>query len=339
MGSYYTGLSDQSGHKLDGRPYPKTISITSTPAARADTYGRDEVIRASVNFDQNVDASRDVYAVVTKGASRNSQVMDYVLGSGTDTLVFEYEVDINDEGTDGVSIHLPGSLNIKASGTNIAYQSDPGGEIPVLENQSGHKIDGSLVANDTTPPTIFTVRLADRLGAEQDAAYEAGDWIGVEVRFSEGVIAVGEIRLVDGTFQYLFPQLELDIGGVARFAEVGHLSGGDGNYHQVPSLTLVFGYTVHEGDVDENDLVIAHPDGSLVGLDLKGPLGTDANGYDFGPEMLSAGEDGRWVSYVYGNPETRPIGTASVSRTSWSSSNRLAPSMSWDKHPSLAVEA
>ncbi len=133
VGSYYTGLSDQSGHKLDGRPYPKTISITSTPAARADTYGRDEVIRASVNFDQNVDASRDVYAVVKKGASRNSQVMDYVLGSGTDTLVFEYEVNINDEDTDGVSIHLPGSLNIKASGTNIAYQSDPGGEIPVLE--------------------------------------------------------------------------------------------------------------------------------------------------------------------------------------------------------------
>ena len=166
------------------------------------------------------------------------------------------------------------------------------------------------MANDTTPPTISTVRLADRLGAEQDAAYEAGDWIGVEVRFSEDVIAVGEIRLVDGTFQYLFPQLELDIGGVARFAEVGHLSGDDGNYHQVPSLTLIFGYTVQEGDVDGNDLVIAHPDESLVGLDLKGPLGTDANGYDFGPEMLSADEDGRWVSYVYGNPETRPIGTA-----------------------------
>ena len=62
--------------------------------------------------------------------------------------------------------------------------------------------------------------------------------------------------------------------------------------------------------VDGNGRVLAHPDGSLVGLDLKGPLGTDANGYSFGPEMLSAGEEGRWVSYVYGNPETRPIGTA-----------------------------
>ena len=62
--------------------------------------------------------------------------------------------------------------------------------------------------------------------------------------------------------------------------------------------------------VDQDDLVLAHPDGSLAGLDLKGPLGTDANGYNFGREMLSATKEGRWVSYVYGNPETRPAGAA-----------------------------
>ena len=61
--------------------------------------------------------------------------------------------------------------------------------------------------------------------------------------------------------------------------------------------------------VDQDDLVLAHPDGSLAGLDLKGPLGTDANGYNFGREMLSATEEGRWVSYVYANPATRSIGS------------------------------
>ena len=54
--------------------------------------------------------------------------------------------------------------------------------------------------------------------------------------------------------------------------------------------------------IDENDLVIAHPDPGRLGLDLKGWVGTDANGYEFGPEMLSATEDGKWVSYVYRNP-------------------------------------
>ena len=60
--------------------------------------------------------------------------------------------------------------------------------------------------------------------------------------------------------------------------------------------------------IDENDLVIGHPDAHRIGLDLKGWVGTDATGYNFGPEMLSATEVGKWVSYVYKNPESGGIG-------------------------------
>ena len=60
--------------------------------------------------------------------------------------------------------------------------------------------------------------------------------------------------------------------------------------------------------IDENDLVIGHPDAHRLGLDLKGWVGTDANGYAFGPDMLSATEDGKWVSYVYQNPESGDLG-------------------------------
>ena len=59
--------------------------------------------------------------------------------------------------------------------------------------------------------------------------------------------------------------------------------------------------------IDEDDLVIGDPDPGRVGLDLKGPAGTDVNGYNFGPELLSATEDGKWVSYVYRNPESGDI--------------------------------
>ena len=55
--------------------------------------------------------------------------------------------------------------------------------------------------------------------------------------------------------------------------------------------------------IDENDLVMGHPDPHRLGLDLKGWVGTDANGYNFGPDILSATEDGKWVSYVYRNPD------------------------------------
>ena len=61
--------------------------------------------------------------------------------------------------------------------------------------------------------------------------------------------------------------------------------------------------------IDENDLVIAHPDPERRGLDVKGWVGTDANGYEFGPEMLAATEEGKWVSYVYRNPESGDIGS------------------------------
>ena len=60
--------------------------------------------------------------------------------------------------------------------------------------------------------------------------------------------------------------------------------------------------------IDETDLVIGHPDTQRLGLDVKGWVGTDANGYNFGPDMLSATEDGKWVSYVYRNPESGELG-------------------------------
>ena len=65
--------------------------------------------------------------------------------------------------------------------------------------------------------------------------------------------------------------------------------------------------------IDADDLVIAHPDPNRRGLDLKGWVGTDANGYHFGPEMLAATEEGKWVSYVYQNPENGRIGSGDFS--------------------------
>ena len=66
--------------------------------------------------------------------------------------------------------------------------------------------------------------------------------------------------------------------------------------------------------IDENDLVIAHPDPSRLGLDLKGWVGIDSNGYNFGPEMLSATGDGKWVSYVYQNPEGGSVTPGDLSK-------------------------
>ena len=61
--------------------------------------------------------------------------------------------------------------------------------------------------------------------------------------------------------------------------------------------------------IDEDDILIAHPDTSRVGMDVKGWIGTDGYGYNYGPEILSATGDGKWVSYVFLNPENVSIAT------------------------------
>ena len=56
--------------------------------------------------------------------------------------------------------------------------------------------------------------------------------------------------------------------------------------------------------IDAQGTVVSHFDPTVRGENLDGPLGTDVNGYNFGPAMLEADETGRWVSYVFRNPES-----------------------------------
>ncbi|WP_419863188.1 hypothetical protein [Candidatus Poriferisodalis sp.] len=60
--------------------------------------------------------------------------------------------------------------------------------------------------------------------------------------------------------------------------------------------------------IGEDDEIIGHYDPSRRGYDLKGWVGTDANGYDFGADMLSATDEGLWVTYVFRNPERLEAG-------------------------------
>ena len=88
-------------------------------------------------------------------------------------------------------------------------------------------------------------------------------------------------------------------GAISRYESQGRQSAID-YYNSLASIDGQW-YTII---LDESGIVLAHYDENLRGLNLTGPLATDVNGYEFGPEMLSATESGKWVSYVYRNPET-----------------------------------
>jgi len=54
--------------------------------------------------------------------------------------------------------------------------------------------------------------------------------------------------------------------------------------------------------MDEDGYTISHPNPDRIGLDPA--LRIDSTGYFFGDDVLAATESGRWVSYVFNNPDT-----------------------------------
>ena len=57
--------------------------------------------------------------------------------------------------------------------------------------------------------------------------------------------------------------------------------------------------------IGEDGYTIAHYRPEGVGRDLA--LQVDASGYFYGDDILSATEEGKWVSYVFNNPETGEV--------------------------------
>ena len=269
----FSGLYNQSDHKLDGRPYPKDISITSTPTSRADVYGEGEIIQVSVKFDHNVTVGNDAIATAGDNATTttggDAQVLlfigdesnderpslfyarpaFYVYGSGSDTLFFEYRVRDSDGDGNGVEAALPLGLNIKAAGTEIFYRPDRGG---VLADNPDHKVDGSLRDPDETAPTISSISITSDPG--DDATCVEDDSIEVTVTFDEWVVVTGT------------PQLELDFDGTARTAD----------YSSANRAAVVFSYAVAADDVDTDGIDVSANKLSLNGGAIKDGAINDA---------------------------------------------------------------
>ena len=231
----FSGLLNQAGHKMDGRPYPQSISITSSPAAESDTYGLDEVIQVSVQFDQNVTAGADAAVILQIGSDSNNSRATYASGNGTPTLVFEYTVESGDTDGDGISGYLPHGHDIKATGTDALYQPGAGEDrnAMTLGVDANHKVEGSQSIPDETAPTVSSISITSDPG--DDDTYGLGDAIEVTVTFSENVTVTGT------------PQLELDLGDTAKTAD----------YSSTAGAAVVFSYTVASDDNDNDGIAIS----------------------------------------------------------------------------------
>ena len=126
---------------------------------------------------------------------------------------------------------------------------------------------------DTAAPTILSLAITSDTGDEDsiwddDGIYGIGDRIRVTVTFSEDINVTGS------------PRLELDIGGAAEPAEYESAEGGK----------VLFGYTVQEGDSDNDGIAIGADKLTLNGGSIKDPADDAA---DLHHDALTAQSDHR----------------------------------------------
>ncbi len=233
----HPGLDGAWKQKVDGRPYVQSARITSSPGDGWDAYRANQIIEVSMTFDADVVVEGEVYMDIYLEYTKPDWVQitrqaNYLRGSGTDTLVFGYTVQPGDTSHEGVGITMGtesygfgGSGTIKAKGTDVERNPWYRG----TGNQPGHKVD-------TSTPAVSTVRITSQ--PANGEAYAAGEIITMEVAFDESVTVSGN------------PQLETDVGGVARQATFQSPRGG------VYGSSLVFHYTVQEGDEDTDGIGI-----------------------------------------------------------------------------------
>lgn len=208
----------------------KTVqNVTSSDANGS--YGRNSIITITVQFSGVVNVTGTPQLTLNTNPSRT---IDYVSGTGTNTLTFTYTVQNGDLSADldykeTSSLKLNGGV-IKDNAGNNANLTLP------VPNTAGSLGNNKNIVIDAVAPVVANVSTVTQI-------YTIGELINITVQFSKNVVVAG------GT-----PTLALNIGGVSKLAEYSTGTG---------TQDLVFQYTVEAGDnqnpleyVDVNSLAL-----------------------------------------------------------------------------------
>ncbi len=242
---YYTGLTDQESHKLDGRPYVTGLEITSTPP-NGTHYRIGDSISFIATFDQAVSATSPLSIPIAIGDGTNTETWtaSYSSTSEGNKLVFTHQVGAQQRDDDGISIsegrRILESGTIYASGTTVAAIRD----IPALPDQAGQKVYGflpSVSANaiTSTPATGDT--------------YWKGETIEISLTFYYAV----EVQDT--------PAIKILLGPSPSQRSATYSSGSGTN-------TLKFNYVVQASDADTDGVgILSLPSGGFNGGNIKEP--------------------------------------------------------------------
>ena len=251
--AYNTAVSASASHKVDSTtsilPTISSVAITSTPAKNK-TYKKGDDIQATVTFNKavTVDTTGGTPQLTLQiGTTNEDEIADYVSGSGTKKLVFEYEVEEGDEDTDGIKIS---SDQLALNGGTIVQKDKTTRNASLthvsVPTDANHKVDGVV------PKVSHNVALKS---SGTNNYYKIGDKIEVEARFSENMT----VDTTNGT-----PRLIVVVGTNNRYA--GYDSG-------TGTSKPVFAYTIASGDSDTDGISV-----TANSLELNGGAITDGAG-------------------------------------------------------------
>ncbi|MFC3151271.1 hypothetical protein ACFOEK_09565 [Litoribrevibacter euphylliae] len=192
-------------------------SVTSVSVPSNATYALGDTLSFTVNFDENVDVTGTPELGITLGTS--AETANYVSGTGTSALVFEYTLVSGDLDENGIAV---GSLTVNSD----TIQDAAGNDATLTLNNVA---DTSAVLVDAEIPVVLSVSVPT------SDTYKVGDVLSFIVNFNDSVSVSG------------VPELSLTLGSDAKIAE--YVSG-------TGSSNLVFQYTVVSDDLDENGIAV-----------------------------------------------------------------------------------
>ncbi len=209
----HAAQSNLAAHKVDGRTTPVTpatvtVAVTSTPTSLADTYGFGETIVITVTASAAVEVVGDPVFRFTIGADPVRAAYDRVNSTAT-RLLFTYTVQAGDMGPDGISIG-DGSTTFELDSNDrirtVAQRIDIDRSHPAPGTLSGHKVDGSRIADNTAPAlvaapdgaTVFTgeLTLTYDEALDEGSVPEKGEF---KVSLDGGTAQAVSAVAVDGT--------------------------------------------------------------------------------------------------------------------------------------------
>ncbi|MGL6646043.1 cadherin domain-containing protein, partial [Aeromonas caviae] len=234
-------VGDNASYLVDTTaPAVSSVGITGASGAQSNTLNAGDVVSITVTMDEAtvIDTSGGTPRVALNIGS-STVYANYVSGSGTASLLFQYTILAGQADANGISIVANG---LEANGGTL---SDAAGNDANLSHSL--VADNASYLVDTTAPVVSGVSSTTAAGT-----YGVGSVISIQVSFSEAVT-------VSGT-----PQLTLETGATDR--TINYVSGSGSN-------TLTFNYTVQAGDTSA-DLDYL----SSVALGLNGGTIRDAAG-------------------------------------------------------------